>query len=313
MDSIVINDNRDSFGPPPDFEFPQRFPFQPSEVNDRVLRFIDFSTQSKGEDEEFSMVDTKVQSKNKLLNKRGILSNAWNKNKQQQAQTKQQQQVFRPQQRKIYRDASIQVKPNWKVVAELNKQHLDKLSLNARKPTDLVSTDSVLKLNSGLLASVTAKRPKAHDVAEKLENAPYITTSNDPVMVDLMNQEAGNVFITDSILTTLMTVLRSVYSWDIQVTKVGDRLVFDKVRNGIFDDMSVNETADFPPEDDDSGATLNSTKSLADECYRVNLAFRKIALTQPAIQFGEPHPSEPRDPEIKQAYRYRKWELVRPI
>jgi len=304
----VINDNRDGFGPPQDFQFPQRFPFQPTEVNDRVLRFIDFSTQSKGEEEEFSMVDAKLQSKNKLLSKKGMLSNAWNRNKQQ-SQSKQAQ-ISRPQQRKIYRDASIQVKPNWRIVAELNKQHLDKLSLNPRNPKDLISTDSVMKLNQGILASVSAKRPKAHDVAERLEEAKYLSTSDDPVMQELIRQDAGNVFITDVILSTLMTVLRSVYSWDITVTKTGSKLVFDKVRNGVLDEMSVNENADVPPEDDDSGNVLNSTKTLADECYRVNLAFRKIALTPPPVVLGDAFPAEQ---PFKQAYKYRKWELTESI
>jgi translation initiation factor 3 subunit D len=303
MDSIVINDNATSFGPPADFQFPQQFPFQPTEVNDRVLRFIDFSTQSKGEDEEFSMVDTKLQSKNKLLHKRGMLANAWNKGKQQQIQTKQQQLSSRPLQRKIYRDASIQVKPVWRVVAELNKQHFDKLTLTVKDPVDLRLTDAVFKVNSGLLATVSAKRPKAHDLAEGVK-ATYITTSEDPVMQELMAEHAGNVFLTDSILSTLMTVLRSVYSWDIEVTKTGDRIVFDKVRNGIQDEMSVNENADVPPEDDDNPTVINSAKNLAEECSRVNLAFRKIALAPTSLQLGDAHPSG-----SGQVYRYRKWTL----
>ena len=38
----------------------------------------------------------------------------------------------------------------------------------------------------------------------------------------------GNVYATDSILATLMCSIRSNYSWDIIVQKVGGKLFFDK-------------------------------------------------------------------------------------
>jgi hypothetical protein len=38
----------------------------------------------------------------------------------------------------------------------------------------------------------------------------------------------GNVFGTDIILASLMCCARSVYSWDIIVDRVGDKLFFDK-------------------------------------------------------------------------------------
>lgn len=41
-------------------------------------------------------------------------------------------------------------------------------------------------------------------------------------------EEEGNVFATDVILAHLMTAPRSVYPWDIIVTKVGSKLFFDK-------------------------------------------------------------------------------------
>lgn len=38
----------------------------------------------------------------------------------------------------------------------------------------------------------------------------------------------GNVFATDAIVSTLMCCCRSVYSWDIVVQRVGNKLFFDK-------------------------------------------------------------------------------------
>jgi translation initiation factor 3 subunit D len=51
------------------------------------------------------------------------------------------------------------------------------------------------------------------------------------------------VFVTDTILTTIMCAAKSVYSWDIVVTKVGDKLFFDKREGSTLDLLTVNETA----------------------------------------------------------------------
>jgi hypothetical protein len=51
------------------------------------------------------------------------------------------------------------------------------------------------------------------------------------------------VFVTDSILTTIMCAAKSLYSWDIVVTKVGDKLFFDKREGSTLDLLTVNETA----------------------------------------------------------------------
>jgi translation initiation factor 3 subunit D len=51
------------------------------------------------------------------------------------------------------------------------------------------------------------------------------------------------VFVTDSILTTIMCAAKSVYSWDVVVTRVGDKLFFDKREGSSLDLLTVNETA----------------------------------------------------------------------
>ena len=46
--------------------------------------------------------------------------------------------------------------------------------------------------------------------------------------LQLSKQNVAQVFATDSIIATLMCATRSVNSWDILVTRVGDKLFFDK-------------------------------------------------------------------------------------
>jgi translation initiation factor 3 subunit D len=55
----------------------------------------------------------------------------------------------------------------------------------------------------------------------------------------LENENVGTVFATDAILATLMCSPRSMYSWDIVVQKVGNKLFFDK-RDASFDLLTVS-------------------------------------------------------------------------
>ena len=52
--------------------------------------------------------------------------------------------------------------------------------------------------------------------------------------LQLAKSGQGRVFVTDNILATLMTCTRSVYSFDITVTKVGDKIFFDKRDDSSF-------------------------------------------------------------------------------
>ncbi len=62
-----------------------------------------------------------------------------------------------------------------------------------------------------------------------------VTTTDDPVLEKLAVDGTGQVFITDTILAHLMTCTRSVYPWDIVVTKIpGNIFFFDKRDNSTF-------------------------------------------------------------------------------
>lgn len=52
-------------------------------------------------------------------------------------------------------------------------------------------------------------------------------------------ERAGDVFMTDDVLATLMCAPRSTYPWDIVITKRGDVLVFDKRTNSSLDFLTV--------------------------------------------------------------------------
>lgn len=77
---------------------------------------------------------------------------------------------------------------------------------------------------------------------ERFENRQFhkVTTSDDPVIRRIADEDpdARLVFATDSILSTIMCAVRSVYSWDILVHKSGNKLYLDQ-RDAAFDLLTV--------------------------------------------------------------------------
>ena len=87
----------------------------------------------------------------------------------------------------------------------------------------------------------------------------------------LAAEDRARVFATDSILTTLMCIKSSIYSWDILVTRVGGKLFFDRRDNSNLSMLTVNETAPDPvPEEKDN---MNGVQQLSLEATAINQNF----------------------------------------
>ncbi len=88
-------------------------------------------------------------------------------------------------------------------------------------------------------------------------------------------EDAAQVFITDSLLTTLMCTPRSVYSWDILVTRAAGKLFFDKRDGSALDLLTVAETSpEAIPEDKDN---INGMQQLSLEATAINQNFSQQA------------------------------------
>ena len=95
------------------------------------------------------------------------------------------------------------------------------------------------------------------------------------------------MFATDTILAALMTCARSVYTWDIIVNRVGDKLYFDKREGCPIDFLSVSETAAEPPVEDLKDP-LNNPDPLSEEATKINLFFSQ-QVTRPVRSRGANH------------------------
>merc|ERR1719230_92108 len=139
-----------------------------------------------------------------------------------------------------------------------------------------------------------------------------VTATDDPILPDvLQNDPEVTMIATDHVLACLVAAARSVYSWDIVVTKIQGKLIFDKRDGSQVDFLSVNETAAEPPNNDDK-ESMNSPVKLSQEASCINQNFSQMVLDQesPAEEMEQRNPFEEEDDDdsivASGAYRYRK-------
>ncbi|CAG9324733.1 unnamed protein product [Blepharisma stoltei] len=314
--------------PPPPKSMFSRIPgLDPTDDIGKLTHFIDFAqkvSKYEEEDSDFALVENKLQSKSKVLSRRGIFQNKAVAQKARQP-TAPQQKSAQPQQRvpvkRIFREFSVPIKGEWPVVAELGKQNVDKLSYDPPAPIDISQYSSVFQYNKNLDNSYRKNPIKLNTDEDSFivpgSEAPanftnVSTTSADPVMRELIENNAGQVFITDVILAAIMTMTRSVYPWDVLITKKSDgKVIFDKSNDSALEKITANENAaENMPDEDEPEDSPKHPKKLMDEALRVNRAFFLASVRPPPSSLGSDHPTDAETPgHAPIAYKYRKWKL----
>ncbi|RKP14575.1 eukaryotic translation initiation factor 3 subunit D [Piptocephalis cylindrospora] len=212
------------------------------------------------------------------------------------------------------RNPSIKVGVDWDLLEEIEYSRLNKLAFDVAEGED-ISTHGRLLPYDRTFDRVTTRLERP---LQRRDRARYnVTTSEDPIIQGLAKEGKGKVFVTDSILSVLMSSSRSVYPWDIVITRENGKLFLDKRDDqGIFDAVHVNENAHDAPADGDS---LNAVNGLSSEATAINefLATQVLKETGEdggALDLEHPHPfySE-QDADIPVAsvgYRYRSFDLA---
>ncbi|KAK9268647.1 hypothetical protein L1049_000404 [Liquidambar formosana] len=204
--------------------------------------------------------------------------------------------------------SSVDIQPEWNMLDQIPFSTFSKLSFSIPEPEDLLLCGG-LEFYDRTYDRVT---PKNERRLERFKNRNFfkVTTTDDPVIRRLANEDKATVFATDSILSTLMCAPRSVYSWDIVIQRVGNKLFFDKRDGSQLDLLSVHETSQEPlPEAKDD---INSAHSLSVEAAYINQNFSQQVLIRDGnkVTFEEPNPFANEGEEVASvAYRYRRWKL----
>ncbi|XP_010434247.1 PREDICTED: eukaryotic translation initiation factor 3 subunit D-like [Camelina sativa] len=204
--------------------------------------------------------------------------------------------------------SSVDIQPEWNMLDQIPFSTFSKLSFTVQEPEDLLLCGG-LEYYNRVNDRIT---PKNERRLERFKNRNFfkVTTSDDPVIRRLAKEDKATVFATDAILAALMCAPRSVYSWDIVIQRVGNKLFFDKRDGSQLDLLSVHETSQEPlPEAKDD---INSAYSLGVEAAYINQNFSQQVLVRDGKKetFDEANPFANEGEEIASvAYRYRRWKL----
>lgn len=165
-------------------------------------------------------------------------------------------------------------------------------------------------------------KPPIKNTERKLnvvDRAAYnVTTSSDPIIQELAEKDEATIFATDNILSMLMCAPRSVYSWDIVISRHGNRIYLDKRDGSSLDMVSVNENAADAPLEASEGNkdSINFPGALALEATFINHNFaNQVVMESENAKFEMPHenpfynPSEETEPLASKAYKYRRFDL----
>jgi len=210
------------------------------------------------------------------------------------------------------RDASVKVGPEWNVLDEIEFSRLAKLTYKTPASTD-ISTYGHINMYDKSYDRINTRNEK---LLQHIDRAKYdYTTSDDPVMQQYMQENKGTVFATDSILALLMCAPRTVYPWDIVITRVDDKVILDKRDGGAFDYLTVNENTADPPMETDK-ESINSPGALSSEATFINSSFaaqvidqnEKIELENPNAFVG----ADEAETAASCGYRYKSYDLTNP-
>ncbi|KAF7173149.1 hypothetical protein CNMCM5623_005372 [Aspergillus felis] len=216
------------------------------------------------------------------------------------------------------REPSVNVRPDWTMLEEVDFNRLSKLNLEAPEGEDLESYGFLYYYDRSY---DKAPVKNAERKLQAMERAAYnVTTSQDPVIQELAEKNEATVFATSDILSMLMCAPRSAYSWDIVIVHQGDKIYFDKREGASIDLVTVNENAiDAPIESTDSSGkqeSINTPSALALEATFINHNFALqtvVESEESKVTFNHPNPfynaAEETEPLASKGYKYRRFDL----
>jgi len=215
------------------------------------------------------------------------------------------------------RDASVQVKPEWTVMEEIDFSRLGKLNLDTGDGEDLDNYGFLYYYDRSYDKQPGAKTSERR--LNVLERAAYnVTTSSDPILQELSDKDEATVFATDNILSMLMCATKSVYSWDLVFTRKGNKVFIDKRDGSSLDMVTVNENAADAPLEISEGNkdSINSPGALMLEATHINNVFPLQVVSESdtsKVTMNNEHPfyneEVESDPPASKAYRYRRFDL----
>ncbi|KAH3686664.1 hypothetical protein WICPIJ_002350 [Wickerhamomyces pijperi] len=197
---------------------------------------------------------------------------------------------WRDAQNERVRESSIKVDDAWRVVSDIEFSKLTKLNFEVQEGEELSTSGSASAYNKKIEKSTNvALRPIETVSSNK-------TASADPVIKKLQAANTANVYATDAVLSQLMCASRSIYSWDIVVTKKNGAIFLDKRDSSNIDKLTVDENSQDAPSDAND-SNIDNVRNLSAEATLTNQYLLANVVG-----------SEPSAPASK-VYKYKKYTL----
>ena len=118
--------------------------------------------------------------------------------------------------------------------------------------------------------SVSAFNPEKLEKYENMKFYGNSATLDDPILREASDaDDESNIFITDKLLAVVMTSVYFSHPWHIKISKVGDKIFFDKMEKSFVDFTSVNES-DSNPVNEDDDRDVNNYNNLCIEASFIN-------------------------------------------
>jgi translation initiation factor 3 subunit D len=210
----------------------------------------------------------------------------------------------------MLRDWAVQTRADWDMALEIQLGQLAKCQIDHRLVTmeDVKWCGRLHNYNRDMDRIMVRTETRL----KRFEDVDFynVSTSDDPHLSELVKEEDVTVVATDHILAALASASRSMYSWDLIITKAQGKIVIDKRDGAPLDFLTVHETAMDPPENVDP-THRNAPQNLNQEASMINQNFSQMVLEMeaPAIEFDEPNPFDEDGTAASCAYRYRKLTL----
>lgn len=214
------------------------------------------------------------------------------------------------------RDSSVNIRPEWTMLEEIDFARLLKLNLETSAGEDIDSYGFLYYYDRFYDKAPVKNTERKLNVVDRA--AYNVTTSSDPIIQELADKDEATIFATDNILSMLMCAPRSVYSWDLVITRQGNKIYLDKRDGSSLDMISVNENAADAPLEASEGNkdSINFPGALALEATFINHNFaNQIVMESDTSKLDMTHenpfysPSDETEPLASRAYKYRRFDL----
>lgn len=194
------------------------------------------------------------------------------------------------------KEGAVKIRANWELIDSIDLPQFGKMMVDKLPTVKELQRCGDVRRYDETADKITTKSAKPLKLNADTAFV-YAGCLEDPVMERLITDNQGTVYATDEVLAYLMCAPRSLKTWDLVLTRVGNVLFIDKRQDAVLEVLTVNETfTDRVLEKDEPRLkfAVNSPERLGLEATAINQSFM-CQLVAP-VAAGDNAPALPPNP-----------------